>query len=138
MSIFQISGFNQKMHLVVEVFGKKLKALADGPTEEEFKFLVENLFESYEKEIIDPIAMADELYYRVMQPQFYPNWDRHKRLHSISFPDFQQFCRSFCEDVEFEAVVYGNMYNDQGIEIIENFLNDFPCKRGENVSIHHF
>lgn len=139
VSIFQISGFNQKMHLVVEVFGIKLKSLATGPSKEEFKFLVEDLSEMYENELLDPVTMADELYYSVMQPQFHPNWDRHKRLHSISFSDFQQFCRRFCQYVQFSATMYGNLYKDHGIEITEFFLNNFPCnKRNEIVSIHLF
>lgn len=122
------------MHLAVDIFGKIMKSLISGPTEAEFKVLVQKQLEHYERGFLDPEAMVEELRLIAMQPQLLPISERYKPLRTITFSNFQQFCRRFCEDVEITAYVYGNMYEDHAVEIIENFADDFQCERVENVS----
>lgn len=126
------------MPLVIDIFGKTLKSLTTGPTKEEFNVFVQKQLEIYERDILDTELMAYELHSSVVQSQYRPLWEKYNHLRSVSFSDFQQTCRSFCEEVKIEAVVYGNMYEDDGVEIMKNFLNDFQCKRIENVSIQQF
>lgn len=134
----KIEGFNQKMHLVVEIFSKTLKLLAFGPTRELFKIVVQQQGEIYEREFLDPDSLVRELHSTVFGSHHHPLWEKYKRLRSISFWDFQQFCRSFCEQVEIVTFVHGNIDKDQSRKIMQNFLNDFQCKRIKNVSIYLF
>lgn len=130
----QVTGFNQKMHLVFDIFGKALESVAVGPTEAEFEVFVDQQLEIYEKDILNSELMAEELLSSVLQSQFHPLWEKYKRLRSISFSDFQQFCRTFCEEVKIEAKVHGNFHEDDAVTIVENIANSFQCDRSANVS----
>lgn len=120
--------------MAIDVFSKSLKTLVNGPTEEQFNVFVQQQLEIYEKEILNPDTLCKELYSSVVQSHYHPVWEKHKRLRSISFFDFQQFCRSFCVLVEIEASVHGNIGEDHAIEIMQNILNDFHCERTDVVS----
>lgn len=135
--IFQVFGFNQKMHLVFDIFSKTLISLPNGPTGKQFNVFVQQQFDIYEKEILDPSSIAEELHLSVIQSQYHPLWEKYKRLRSISFLEFEQFCRSFCEEVKMQALVHGNIDKDYATNIIKNILNDFQCKRIQNVSIKY-
>lgn len=128
-------GFNQKMHLVADIFGKAIKSLAAGLSEAEFEVIVQKLLGRYERDILDPELMAEELRLILMQPQLLPLLERYKRLLELSYSDFQQFCRSFCEDVKIEASAYGNMHKHHAVDIVKSFLNNLSSNRVENVSL---
>ena len=128
-------GFNQKMDLVVDIFTKTLNSSSDGPTKEQFDVFVQKLFEIYEKAILSPKSLATEIHSTVVQSRYHPIWEKYKRLRSISFSDFQQFCRSFCERVNIEAMMSGNMDRDYALHIMQIILNNFQCKRYRIVSM---
>lgn len=126
------------MHLIFDIFSKHLKSLTHELTEEEeFNVFVQQQFVIYEMWILDPTSLSSELHSSLVQSHHHPRWEKYKRLRSISFVDFQQFCRSFCEEVKFTALVHGNIGEDYAVNIMENISNDFRCERIENVSIRH-
>lgn len=121
------------MHLVVDIFSKTLKSLPKGPTEEQFNVLVQQLIEDYEKEILNPESLHEELHASAVQSHYRPVWEKYKRLKSISFSDFQQFCCSFCMQVKIDAMVQGNIDKDHALDIMQNFLNNFQCERIDKI-----
>lgn len=123
------------MHLIFDIFSKNLKSLTSEPTEDEFEVFIQQQFVIYERDILDLNSLSRELHSSVVQSHYRPLWEKYKHLRSISFVDFQQFCRSFCEEVQMTALVHGNIDEDYAVNIMENILNDFRCERIENVSI---
>lgn len=123
------------MDLVVDIFIKKLQSISNGPTQEQFDMFVQQQFEIYEKEMLNPEFVAGELLSTVTYSNYYPPWEKHKRLRSISFLDFQQFCRIFCEQVRVTVQMHGNIEEDHALVIMQNLLNNFQCKRIEIVSM---
>lgn len=120
--------------MVVDIFSQALKSLSEGPTEEVFNVLVQQQFEIYEKEILNPDSVTKELRSSVIQLDYHPHWEKHKRLRTISYSDFQQFCRSFCEQVAIQAMAHGNIDKDHALDIVQNLLEHLRCERSENVS----
>lgn len=122
------------MHLVVDIFSTFLKSLVNGPTQEQFNVFVQKQFETYKKELLDPKSLSKELRSGVVQLYHHPVWEKYKRLRSISFTDFQQFCCSFCMQVKIEAMVQGNIDKNHSIDIMQNLLKNLQCERIHNVS----
>lgn len=120
---------------MADIFAKTLKTLAKGPIMDEFKMLVQQQFDIFEKELLDPWSVAWELHSNVALVHYHPLWEKYKRLQSISFLNFLQFCRDFCVQAELTVHASGNIDKSHAINIMRSFLDDFQCKRSINVSI---
>lgn len=131
----QAEGFNEKLHLIVDVFSKCLKSLADDSTEEQFNVFVQQQFKIYENIFLRPKALSKELRLNVIQSHHQPLYEKNKRLRSIKFADFQQFCRDYCEQVRIKAIIQGNVTEDRALNIMHNVLNELNCGRVKDVSI---
>lgn len=123
------------MYLVADIFAITLKTVARGPTGDELRVFVQQQFETYEQGLLDPSFVNSELRSSVEHSHYQTLWEEYKRLRSISFLDFQQFCRDFCPQVFAVAYVHGNIEEDQAMNIMRTFVNNFQCKRKYNVSV---
>lgn len=132
--LFQVEGFNQKLHLIVDVFSKCLKSLADDMTEKQFDVFVQQQFKTYENIFIRPKVLAKELRLNIVESHHQPLFEKNKRLAAITFADFQQFCRKYCEQVRIKAIMQGNITEDRAINIMRNVLNELNCGKVEDVS----
>lgn len=122
------------MHLLVDVFSKCLKSLADDSTEEQFNVFVQQQFKIYENIFLRPKSLSKELRLNIVQSHHQPLYEKNQRLRSITFADFQQFCRRYCDQVRIKALMQGNINKDHAMEVMENVLNDLKCGLVEDVS----
>lgn len=130
----QVEGFNQKLHLLVDVFSKCLKSLADDSTEEQFNVFVQQQFKIYENIFLRPKALSKELRLNIVESHHQPLYEKNKRLRSITFADFQQFCRRYCDQVRIKSLMQGNINKDHATDVMQNVLNDLKCGQVEDVS----
>lgn len=134
-NFFQAEGFSQKLHLIIDVFSKCLKSLADDSTEEQFNVFVQQQFKIYENIFLRPKALSKELRLNIIQAHHQPLYEKNKRLRSVKFADFQRFCRDFCQQVRIKALIQGNVSEDRALNVMHNVLNELNCGRVEDVSI---
>lgn len=132
-SPFQVNGYNQKLHLLVEVFSKCLKTLADDITEKQFNVFVQQLYQVYENIFLKPKSLSRELRLTVVEARHKPLYQKNQRLRSIRFSDFQQFCRCYCSQIKITAIMQGNISQEQALNIMENVLNELNCGKIEDV-----
>lgn len=130
---FQVNGYNQKLHLLVEVFSKCLKTLADDITEQQFNVFVQQLYQVYENIFLKPKALSRELRLTVIEARHKPLYEKNQRLRSISFSAFQQFCRCYCSKIKITAIMQGNILQEQALNIMQNVLNELDCGKIEDV-----
>lgn len=81
-----------------------------------------------------PKALSKELRLNIVQSHHQPLYEKNKRLRSITFADFQQFCRHYCDQVRIKALMQGNIHKDHAMEVMQNVLNDLKCGHVEDVS----
>lgn len=132
----QAEGFNEKLHLIVDVFSKCLKSLADDSTEEQFNVFVQQQFQEYQNDFLSPEDLSVELLLNIIHSDHHPLCERNKRLRSIKFGDFQRFCRNFCDQVRIKALIQGNVTKDLALKVVHNVLNELNCGRVEDVSFY--
>lgn len=130
----QVEGFNQKLHLVVDVFSKCLKSLADDITESQFNVFVQQLFKSHENIFLQPKLLSAHLCLNIIQSLHQPLFEKNKHLRSIKFGEFREFCRNFCTEMHIKALTQGNITEDHALNIMHNILNDLNIRKIENVS----
>lgn len=128
-----MSGFNQKLHLIVEVFTKCLKALAEEATEKQFQVFVDQQFKTYENIFLKPKVLTKELRLTLVEAHHMPLYEKNQRLRSIGFDDFQKYCRNFCQQMRIKAIMQGNISETHAQTVMQNVLNDLNCGKIENV-----
>lgn len=130
-----MQGFNQKLHLIVDVFSKCLKSLAQDTTEKQFEVFVQQHFKVYENIFLLPKSLSHELRLNIVESHHLPLYEKNKCLRSITFANFQQFCQKYCEQVRIKAIMQGNLTEDRALNIMNNVLNELNCGKVEDVSI---
>lgn len=131
---FQVEGFSQKLHLIVDVFSKSLKSLADNITEKQFEIFRQQQLKAYENLFLQSGRLAMELRLTIIQSYHQPLTAKYQRLRTIKFADLQQFCREFCEKVRIKAIMQGNITEDHALNIMQNVLKDLNIRKVEDVS----
>lgn len=124
--------------MIVDVFSKCLKSLAEDTTEKQFEVFVEQQFKTYENICLKPKVLARELRLNVIESHHQPLYQKNQRLRSVNFADFQQFCRKYCEQVRIKAIMQGNITKDRALNIMHNVLNELDCGKVEDVSLLMF
>lgn len=127
-------GFNQKLHLTVEIFTDCLKSLLSNPSETEFKMALEQQLSTYETELLGPQTLSSDLG-SISRLKDLPIYEKIKYLRSATFKDFQEFCRKFGEEMKIKALIQGNVTESHALTTINKMLNELNFKKIENVSI---
>lgn len=132
----QVSGYNQKLHVIIDAFTKCLKSLADDVTEEQYRVFVQQLFKTYENIFRKPKAIGKELRLSVVQKHHVPLTEKNRRLKKIDFNDFQKFCRQYCDQVKIKAIMQGNLLEERAHSMMQIVLSNLNCGKILDVSIN--
>lgn len=132
--ISQVSGYNQKLYVIIDAFTKCLKTLADDVTEEQYRVFVQQLAKSYENVFRKPKSIGKELRLSVVQAHHVPLTEKNRRLKKIALNDFQAFCRQYGEQVKIKAVMQGNMLEERALSMMQIVLSNLNCGKINDVS----
>lgn len=129
-----MSGFNQKLHLIVDIFNDCLKSLINNPTESDFNMAIQQQLKFYEKELLEPEMLSFDLRSNITRSKILPIYEKVKYLRSATFVDFQEFCRKFGEMMRVKALIQGNVTESHALSIVNKMLNGMNFKKIDNVS----
>lgn len=133
----KVWGFNQKLHLIVDIFRDCLKSLLNNSTEHQFKLAVAEQLKSNQDGSRLPENLSEHLGRNVQKYQRQPIYMETHHLRSVKFEDFQEFCRKFTNEMQIKALIQGNVIKTHALDIINKMLNELEFKKIENVSKIH-
>lgn len=134
----QVSGYNQKLHVIVDAFTKCLKTLADDVTEEQYRVFVQQLCKLYENIFRRPKAFNKELRLSVVQAHHVPLNEKNRRIKKIDFNEFQTFCRQYWQQVKIKSIMQGNFVESRAQSIMQIVLTNLECDKINDVSLNEF
>lgn len=133
---FQVQGYNQKLHVIVDAFTKILKTLHNEVAEEKFLVFVQQLFKTYHTDnFSNPAAFAKDLRLSVTEKQHIPLYIKNQCLKTIKFQDFVRFCQSYCDELRITAVMQGNLTKQTAQSIMNNALFNCSPSKVSDVSL---
>lgn len=127
-------GFNQKLNSIVDILRDGWKSVANRTTEEQLKMVIEQNLKSYERGLFVPDSLSWGLSSNVTKWQVPSTYEKRKQLRSITFGDFQAFCRKFVDRMCIKALIQGNVTESHALDIINKMQNELRFKKIENVS----
>lgn len=128
-----MSGFNEKLHLIVEVFTNCLKSLGEETTEKKFRAVL------YRHDFDEHDEVAVGLYLTIVGDHRVPFYVKNESLlASVKFADFQRFCHSFCQQMRVKALMQGNISKTHAQAIMQNVLDDLDCGKILDVNKAYF
>lgn len=122
------------MPLVIDIFRDCLKSLASIATEDQFRMAVQQQMNSNEFFLNRPEALAGHLSYNALQWRTPTTYERNQCLHSVTFADFQEFCRNFGSEMRIKALIQGNVTETQALSVMNKMLDELNFKRIDDVS----
>lgn len=134
----KVSGYNQKLHKIVESFVASLRTLADDVTEEQFHVFVEQQFKNLENLFVKPMAVNKDFRLSLVDTNHIPLPTRNRTLKTISFDDFKSFCNSFLQEIKIKTVMQGNLDGNQAKDIMNDVQKVLNCGKLKDVSGHTY
>lgn len=128
------SGFNEKLHLIVDIFCECMKSLAQMSTERQFRVAVQQQLKDYENFLRQSDQLSLYFSFNAIQWQIPTMFQINTELKAITFADFQEFCQKFGEEMRIKALIQGNVTEHHAHGIINKMLNVLKFKKIENVS----
>lgn len=117
----------------MEELAREIKTLADDVTEEEFRVFVQQHNKALANAFQKPDSIANELRLTVIEKERAPMYLRNRQLRTITFNDFQHFCRNFTKEMKIKAIMQGNLTQDRAHSIVERFVETLNCGKIDNV-----
>lgn len=130
-------GFNQKLHLVVDIFRECLKSLANDSDENQFRVAVQQQLKDNEFFLNQPASLSGHLSFNATRWHIPTIYEKSKCLRAITFGDFQEYCRKFGEEMKIKALIQGNVTESHALGIMNTMLSDLNFRKIEDVSAFH-
>lgn len=82
-----------------------------------------------------PETLAGHLSYNAIQWRTSTMYERNQCLHSVTFADFQEFCRNFGTEMRIKALIQGNVIESHALSVMNKMLDELNFKKIGDVSI---
>lgn len=130
---FQTSGYNEKLHYIIEEFARGIKSLAEDISEDEFKTFVQQQYKVYSNIFQKPSAIGNELRLTILEKYRTPLTEKNQLLKTITYNDFRNFCRDFTKEMKIKAIIQGNISQERATQITEKLLQTMNCGKVNDV-----
>lgn len=130
----QVSGFNQKLHLIVNAFAEKLKTLANDVTEDQFSVFVEQQLKNFENIFLKPKSISRDLRLSILDQNHIALPEKNQILKTLSFDAFKSFCTRYLQQIKIKAVLQGNLNATQAEKITNDVLDVLDCGKIDNLT----
>lgn len=132
--LLHASGYNQKLHKIVETFAESLKTLADDVTEQLFQVFVEQCLKNVESCFLCSTLLNMIMLGCIVDTCFILPQLQFRAMKTITFGDFKEFCTRYLQEIRIKAVMQGNLDASRAQQIMSDILKVLDCVKVQNVS----
>ncbi|KYM98613.1 Nardilysin [Cyphomyrmex costatus] len=125
--IIKMSGFNEKLSLLLETIVKCMVDCPNRVTEDTFKMIKTEQLSIYYNTFTKSKEFAEDIRLWILKHVHYTHVDMHNALININFEDLQQFVKSFTNNLYIQCLVEGNMMQNAVIETIKQCVKLINC-----------
>ncbi|KAH8338656.1 hypothetical protein KR059_011100, partial [Drosophila kikkawai] len=130
--ILRVSGFNQKLPLLVEIILKVMQTINLDPAQvESFKELKKRqIFNT----LINGNALNHDLFYSILENKHFSLIQEYEAIDGITVDNLKQFMDNFPKKMYVQGLIQGNFTADQAKELMESVISMYKSEKIESLS----
>jgi nardilysin len=126
---FQVNGYNEKLHLLVEKIVNCMINLKENMRESVFNIFKVQLAKNLFNIMIKPGNLNKDVRLGIVQKVHFANHAKFNVLPSVTFEDMQQFVENIFDEVQIQALVQGNVSRATAERLSEAVVSQFKLSR---------
>lgn len=136
----EFSGYNEKLHLLIDMVTKDLKNIADDIDESVFEVQRAEMKKNYGNQLMSSSNLRIDFSTKILSNNYYTDLEYYEIIDTISLEHVQKFASKFFKEFKMHVLVQGNITRSQAEKIVENLEenlggNPLDGVKFENISV---
>lgn len=133
--VLKVNGYNEKLHLIVDVITKSMTTIHEKITPEEFKVFVKLQQENYNNSLIKPQYLTKDIRLGILENIRWPMYGKYNQLTSITLDNLKNFSIDLLKQMRIQAVIQGNVTQETAHNVMNSILTNFNCTGIKNKEL---
>ncbi|XP_002027904.2 nardilysin [Drosophila persimilis] len=127
--LLKVSGYNEKLHLIVEAIAQGMVNVADALDESILTAFRKNQRKAYFNNLIKPRALNRDIRLCVLEQIRWLTIDKYKSLNDITLEDLKAFAQKFPQELYVQALIQGNYTEESAHNVLNSVLSRLNCQK---------
>nr|XP_033337586.1 nardilysin-like isoform X2 [Megalopta genalis] len=125
--VLKVSGFNQKVPLVLFTIARYIAEYSTLITEELFNVMKKEVIKGYYNKFLRPNELVDDVRLSILLLVHWSMNTRHMAISDVEFQEFKHFAEHLTDHIYIQSLVQGNMSKDEVVKNVNNFVGILKC-----------
>nr|XP_016924023.1 nardilysin [Drosophila suzukii] len=126
--LLKVSGYNEKLHLIVEAIAEAMLHVADTLDEKMLAAFRKNQRKTFFNTLIKPKALNRDVRLCVLEQIRWLMIDKYKCLNDITLEDLREFARQFPKELYIQSLIQGNYTEESAHNVLNTVLSRLNCQ----------
>ncbi|KAH8274415.1 hypothetical protein KR026_011557, partial [Drosophila bipectinata] len=126
--LLKISGYNEKLHLIVEAIADGMVNVAETLNDDILGAFRKNQRKTYFNTLIKPRALNRDVRLCVLEHIRWLMIDKYKSLNDVTLEDLRDFCSQFPRELYIQALIQGNYTEESAHNVLNSVISRLNCK----------
>ncbi|KAF2885664.1 hypothetical protein ILUMI_20515 [Ignelater luminosus] len=123
----KISGYNEKLPMLIALIVKYLKTASTSLTVDIFEAIKEKQTKNLYNGFLKPSKLCKDVRLSILQNKYFSLLDRHAAMSKITFDAMKQFSQDILGNLYIQGLVQGNVTKQTALETTQKFLDELKC-----------
>ncbi|XP_037810382.1 nardilysin-like [Lucilia sericata] len=133
--VLSVEGFNEKLHLVVEIMMKALISTKDRLDEKQLEIFKKQLQKNFYNSLLKPEVVNINLHGFMLKENFWLLNEKYKYISDISLEDIQTFAKEFTQEIYVQALIQGNLQQKTAFKVLDTVMEQLNCGKIKERSL---
>ncbi|XP_044259256.1 nardilysin-like [Tribolium madens] len=126
--IVGVSGYNEKLHVLIELITKHMLNFNTNLTEDMFEPVKNKLIKYYYNCLLRPSSLAKDVRLDILVDNYNSLVDKFNVAHSLTLDDLKKFAEGFIQNLFIKVLIQGNVTREHAINVVNNLVSSLNCK----------
>ncbi|KAF5276282.1 hypothetical protein FQA39_LY06631 [Lamprigera yunnana] len=118
----KVSGYNEKLPLLIQLVGKYLTNVAELLTEPTFNAVKEKLTKSLFNGFYKPSRLCKDLRLSILGANYFSLIERHSSMSEVTYTMMKNFLKNFLKNLYIQGLVQGNVTSETVLKVTNKLL----------------